>query len=150
MFRPFIILTILFLPVTAFADYDAEAIKRGIEQAEPFQIKGWRKSDNGLTWIATTGLKNTVIAVGKKETGSLFAINDSGDALRKMIRCTMLGIIGIAPTEEEQRWRIFEVVKTAAASQGKRSAAINNVVFTVSPMEIGGNVFLSCTLAPSE
>ncbi len=49
------LLIVTLFPVLAWAEYNPEAIKRGItEQKKSFLVESWRKSENGEAWIANT------------------------------------------------------------------------------------------------
>jgi hypothetical protein len=67
-----------------------------------------------------------------------------------MIRCLMLGTIGMSPNDESQREKIGGVVQAATQSQSAKSLVMNGVQFEVSPKEVAGNVFLSCILSPAD
>ena len=140
-------LAILFLPALAWAEYNPEAIKqRLIAQNNTFQIKGWKPSENGEAFIAKTGLKGVVLSVGKKNSGIISSLQNSEQATQAMIRCLMLGDIGMIPKDEMQRRKIAEVIQTALRAQSAKSLIMNGVKFEVSPQEVQGNVFLSCIL----
>lgn len=146
-----LLLAILFFPVLAWAEYNPEAIKKGLtEQKDAFQITSWRQSENGEASIANTGLKGVVLSVGKKNSGILASLQNSEQAAPAMVRCLMLGAIGMTPKNEAQRGKIGEVIKSATKTQSANTLVMNGVEFEVSPQEVEGNVFLSCMLRPAK
>lgn len=144
-------LVVLFFPVFASAEYNQTAIKKGLtEQKEIFQINGWKLSKNGEAYIANTNLKGVVFSVGKKNSGLIASLQNSEQATRALIRCLVLGVIGMSPKNENQRGKIGEVIQSATQNQTSKSLVMNGVNFEVSPKEVGGDVFLSCILSPAK
>lgn len=144
-------LVIALFPLLAWAEYNPEAIKQGItEHKNSFLVESWRKTENGEGWIAKTTAKGVVLSVGRNNAGIITALQTSDQALAAMARCLMLGAIGMSPSTEAQRGKIGTVIQDAAKSQSMKALVMNGVKFEVTPQEVGGNVFLSCILSPSQ
>lgn len=134
----------------AFAEYDRDRIKNDINgEASLFGVTGWKKSENGEAWIASPSPKGMVLSAGKKNSGMIAVLSDSNQALQAMLRCMMLGDIGLAPKNESERGQVASVVERATQHQSSASTSLNGVTFEVSPQEVAGNVVLSCLLSPN-
>lgn len=143
-------LIVSLFPSIALAGYDAAAIKSGLmEQKESFQINGWKPADDGNPSIADTSLDGYVLTVGEKSAGFMALLQNSEHATHALIRCLILGSIGLSPSDEVQRGKIGELIKSATRDQVSKSLEMNGVKFEVSPQELGGNVYLSCILSPA-
>lgn len=138
-------------PVLAWSEYNPEAIKRSItEHKNSFLVESWRKSENGEAWIANTTTKGIILSVGRNNSGMITSLKTSEQAVAAMVRCLMLGTIGMSPKTEAQRGEIGEVIQNATQSKRARSLVMNGVKFEVTPQEVGSNVMLSCILSPNQ
>jgi len=142
---------LLIFPVLVSAEYNPDNIKKGLsEQKDSFPITGWRNSENGNASIANIDIKGVVLSVGKENSGIIASLQSSEQAVPAMIRCLMLGAIGMSPKDEVQRGKIGGAVQIATQTQSSKILVMNDVKFEVSPMEVAGNVFLSCTLSSAK
>jgi len=135
---------------TAWGEYSSVKIKAGIDaQHQIFGVSGWKKSDNGRSWIAVSNVKDQVLSLDPEITGLIATIESPGQVVNTLIRCLALGSIGLNPQTERDRERIGDVV--LGASKGRNgSVNINGVNFNVSAKQLGAAVFFSCVLKPTQ
>lgn len=139
----------LLMPGLACAEYDADAIKAGLEkQVDVFQVEGWKLSDNGKAWVAQTRAEGFTLAVNKKGAGMVGPLQAGKQDMPAMIRCFSMGFVGLSPSNEQESKAIKALVQNAV--QGQKSNHIQNggIDFEVKTTEVAGNVYLSCLLRP--
>lgn len=118
-----LLLAAVFIPTLAFAEYNSAEIKQRLsDQQDSFQISGWKLSENGVAFIAITGIKGMVLSVNESDSGFIASLENSAQAMQAIIRCLTLGDIGMSPEDENQRGRIVEVVHAAVQSQAASTA----------------------------
>ncbi|WP_018295348.1 hypothetical protein [Mariprofundus ferrooxydans] len=145
----YIISMILFLyPALAWSEYNPQAIKAGMsEHSESFHIKNWRTAGDDVS-VAETELKGVIISVSKNNTEVIASLMDAGQIAPAILRCMVLGTIGLSPKDEAQRSKIGALIQDAATTGSSRSLTMNDVKLDVSSKQVVGDTFLYCTLSP--
>ena len=141
----------LLMPGLACAEYNADAIKAGVERlADTFQVEGWKLSENGKAWIAQTRAEGFTLAVNERGAGMVGPLQARERALPAILRCVSVGAIGLSPSNEQEKSEIKALVQSAVQGQKNNHIRKNGVDFEVKTTEVGNSVFLSCLLKPAQ
>ena len=141
--KKLLITMLAIIPLTSLADYDVERIKKDMTETKSFGVEKWELNEAGNAWMAKHGLKNTVISATDKLTGMMIFVENEPQAFMAMLNCTLLGYIGVELKDDA---RVNALAYDAVSSQKKQSLVINNVKYSVEPMQMGNVVAFSCTI----
>lgn len=143
--KKIMVMTLALLPSLAFAQYDAERIKADVTAEPSFKVADWKLNDTKTAWVAEHDLKDTVLTVGKEESGMIFVVDDNDAALTAMINCMLFGNIGLELDDNQ----IANAVSASVKQGQKQVVEANGSAFSVKAEELVGNVALSCVVAPN-
>jgi len=139
----------LLAPGLACAEYNADAIKAGVErQADTFQVEGWKLSENEKAWIAQSRAEGFTLAVNERGAGMVAPLRAGEQTLPAVIRCVSIGSVGLSPSSEQENNEIKALVQSALQGQKNNHIRKNGVNFEVKATEVGNSVYLSCLLRP--
>lgn len=144
--KKLIALMFVLLPITSFAEYDAERIKREMTNEAMFAITDWKRNQTDNGWVAKHSLENTVITVGNEDAGIIFVLDgDELASINAMLNCIMFGYVGL----DDENENIPQTVGNALADGNTHMITINDTRFKVSPEEVNNLVVLTCSVSPA-
>ena len=141
------IITMIFLPLPALSDYDAEKLKQGIsDNQEMFKVTGWIKSEDQQNWIAKTQLKRVKISVGAQNATFISPYINPRQIKSAKILCAEFAALAMTPKNEDELNSIKTTIKKSTTRHQIKFISLNGVNFTVLPKLIGPVVSLHCSV----
>lgn len=151
MNRTVLVLGLLLCPLFAAGEYDPAKIKAAITaEQDTFKVTGWKPTDPGNGWLAETEAENLVLMVGERESGVISMVQDQLQAAQAMLRCMLLGKIGLGTANDDEYDQVLDVVQQATQRMDTASVQLRDVSFEVDPVEVGNVLAFSCSVAPEK
>ncbi len=137
---------ILLLPGLAFSNYDAEKIKKTLENYDALEITGWGKSKKENQWNASTSLKYSAISVDEKKTKLTlpFVNRAQKNAAKKL--CGEFAALTLNTSKTTDLDIIKDVIKKSTTRHQIKFANFSDMTFYVVPKLLGMRVSLHCSV----
>jgi len=146
--KKFIALILMLISYPAFADYDVNKIKDGIEKKTTvFQVTGWSQSQDQKSFIATTQLKRLSITVNEKESKLIVPFVTPEQIKTGKVLCRKFTEVASAADSQKQLQDIKDTIRKSTTRHQLKRIKMNDIVFMIAPKLRGSVVSLHCSVS---